>query len=137
MNSLRRTIIFLSAILCGALSPNAHAVCTTSDIAGAWRIFAITGSQFFQGVGRGTLLFSPTGVVNTQASFIVDSDGVRIGFLAGRTRVAPICNVVGRLLATSGVLIVLVDGRMDRNKTVISGVYRTSSGDLGLVNLIR
>lgn len=137
MNSLRNIVVFLSFILFGTSSLNAQPVCTAADIAGTWRVFTVTGSPFFQRFGRGTLVFSPTGALNTRLSSLLVSNRILGDFVSGQMRVSSTCKTTGRFVTARAIVIRMLDGRLDSNKTVISGVYRTSEGDLGLVNLIR
>lgn len=137
MNKIKKVTIFWLSILLGTLSLNAKAVCTASNIAGTWRVFSVTGAASFQGFGRGTMVFAPTGALNTRASSIGVSNGTVLRFAGGRVQVSRTCQTTGRIVTTAGIAITLVDGRLDTNKTVISGVYRRSDGDMGLVNFIK
>lgn len=133
----RAVKIVALGFLLSALSSNVQAACVPSDIAGAWRVFAVTGSASFQGFGRGTVVFSNTGVLILRFSVILDSDGTLTRFRAGRARIARTCRATGSLVTNLGGSITVVDGQLDRTKSIISGVYRDSNGDVGLVNFIR
>lgn len=134
MKKIKKIIAF--CLLSSALSPNVQAACVPSDVGGVWRTFTVTGSSNFQGFGRGTLVFSATGVLNTASSFLV-SAGTLLRFARGRARISATCAATGSLLTNAGITMTLVDGQLDRGKTIISGVYRDARGDVGLVNLVR
>lgn len=119
-----------------SLSPYSYAACRTVDLGGVWRVFAVTGSASFQGYSRGTFVFSPTGVLNPRSSSLVTAN-VPISFARGIARITASCAVTGNLVSNLGTTLSLVDGQLDRNKTVIAGVYRDSRGDVGLVNLVK
>jgi hypothetical protein len=75
--------------------------------------------------------------LNTASSSVILSDGTKVKFSSGNGKISSNCTTTGSLLTTVGVRFSLVDGHMDKGKTVISGVYKRSDGDLGLVNFVR
>ncbi len=115
----------------------AYAECIPSDIAGTWRAFIVTGSTSFQGFARAKLVFSEAGQLNTANSEFTNSSNRSVRFQKGNIRVSSSCRITGNLLAKSGVILKIVDGQMNGSKDVISGVYRTSAKDIGLINLIK
>jgi hypothetical protein len=130
-------IKFAIPFLLGASSLNAEAVCSTSDIAGTWKVFGGTTSFLFQGFGRGKLTFASDGSLITATSVVNLSDGTVLNFSSGQVNVANGCRIWGNVATTIGVTIWLTDGQMDRNKSVIMGVYDRSDGDQGLINFVR
>ncbi len=133
----KKAIVILLSILLGTPSVNAQVACTTADLTGGWRIFAVTGSNAFTGFGRGTVFFTRVGVVRPALSGAVFSDGTLLRAITGQLRVAPGCRVTGTVFTNIGIRILLVDAQMDSGKTFISGVYRRSDGDVGMINFVR
>ncbi len=124
------------ACLLTATSLDAHASCAAADLEGAWRVFnaATAGNG---GFGRGTLVFTATGALNTSKSSVTLSNGIQLTFASGQVRMQSNCNATGSATTTLGVKFNVVDARMDRQKTVISGVYSATNGDAGIINLAR
>ena len=114
-----------------------NAACTLADISGTWRAFIVTGSTSFQGFARATLIFSETGKLDAANSTFANSITPAIKFAKGSIKADASCRVTAKLLTKAGVTLSIVDGQMNASKDVIAGVYRTSSKDAGLINLIR
>lgn len=115
----------------------ASAACALSDVSGTWRAFIVTGSTSFQGFARATLIFSETGKLDEANSSFANSITPAIKFAKGSIKADVYCRVTAKLLTKAGVTLSIVDGQMNTSKDVIAGVYRTSSKDAGLINLIR
>ncbi|NOU21976.1 MAG: hypothetical protein HOO93_09325 [Methyloglobulus sp.] len=137
MKSTLKNFILASSFMLMANSLNTQAACTIANTVGSWRFFAVTGSPSFQGFGRGTIAFTSTGALNTAASALYLSNGQIIKFSKGQAKLTSACRITGSLTTTVGVTITMVDGQMNSSKNVVSGVYKRSDGDVGLINLIR
>jgi hypothetical protein len=120
-----------------AVPPPPAPLCSTSDIAGTWKVFGGTTSPLFQGFWRGKLTFASDGSLITATSVVNLSDGTVLNFSSGQVNVGSGCRVWGSVATTIGVTIWLTDGQMDKNKSVVMGVYDRSDGDQGLINFVR
>ncbi len=150
MKTVKVIILSLASVAFGLTSLGAEAACTSSDIAGAWRVFSVTGSDNprFQGVGQGTLVFETNGALNTKLSSFTLSNVGTVKFSKGNSTVTNACQVRATAQAQAsigGIVIVFTlnafDGQMNSNKNVISGVYKLNvpgiGTDNGLYNLIK
>ncbi|CAG7856883.1 hypothetical protein MCAMS1_01542 [biofilm metagenome] len=131
-----KTIIFTVSIFCIVSAFPAHAACVSSDVAGKWRAFLVTGSTLHQGFARATLEFSETGNLTNNAE-LINSLNQRFRLVNGSVKVADSCRITGTFRTKTGLKIAIVDGQLNSSKDVISGVYRTSTKDSGLINLIK
>jgi hypothetical protein len=82
-------------------------------------------------------VFSSDGSLLTESSTLRSSGSTVVNFSSGQVNVSSSCKVTGSFFTNVDVTILLTDGQMDVNKSVIMGVYRRSDGDLGLVNLVK
>jgi hypothetical protein len=131
-----KTVLALSLLIMA--SPHlASADCINSDATGKWRAFLVTGSASFQGFARATLEFAETGSLNAANSEFINSSNKRFRLAKGSMKVSNNCRITGSFLTKSGEGLTIVDGQMNSNKDVISGVYRASTKDVGLINMVR
>ena len=91
MKNKRMLIKFISSLLLGVFSLNAKAVCSTSDIAGTWKVFGGTTSADFHGYARGKLIFSSDGSLLTESSTLRSSGGTVVNFSSGQVNVSSSC----------------------------------------------
>ena len=129
-------IMALSVLFLSTPCP-VNAACARSDISGTWRAFIVTGSTSFQGFARASLIFSEIGKLDAANSTFANSISPAIKFAKGSIKADTSCRVTAKLLTKAGVTLSIVDGQMNASKDVVAGVYRTSSKDAGLINLIR
>lgn len=115
----------------------AKSACVSADSGGKWHAFLVTGSALFQGFAKASMEFSGSGELIGNRSQFINSFNQRFRLTKGRLKVNDSCRVTGSFSTTAGVKINIVDGQMNSGKDVISGVYRSSSKDNGLINLIK
>lgn len=136
MKTCNNTFLALFLILL-AFSSLAGADCVNSDVAGKWRLFLVTGSASFQGFARATVEFTETGSLIVGNSKITNAFNQRYKLKKGSIAVTDSCRITGSLFTKAGPKLTIVDGQMNSGKDVISGVYRASTNDFGLINLIK
>ncbi|MDD5391639.1 MAG: hypothetical protein PHE17_01335 [Thiothrix sp.] len=123
------------------------AACAASNLAGTWIILGGTNNNF-QGVAKGTVVISSTGVVDATKSsigFVVPTStglGTFSTKLTGKLSVNTTCAVSGTLTTakTSYIdyAVYTISGQMDNSdKNTISSIYRTSTYDIGMINWVK
>lgn len=121
-----------------AISP-VYAGCTQTNLTGTWAAFAATNNTaYFSGVGKGTVVVSSTGNVDSTKSTMVilyDYNTSPTATLTGKITVDTSCGISGSV-STPNTTYTLY-GQLNNTKNAITGIYRSSVGDTGTMNFVK
>jgi len=139
---------FILAIALLTSSQFTYAACSNASLMGAWVIFGSNNNQYSNAVGKGTVVISSTGVIDSIKSNITylfpngNSIVTTTAKLSGKVSVDSQCSVVASITAertayTTGTTYT-VYGQLDNtDKNIINGIYRTIDYDIGTFNWVK